>query len=95
MPKAIWNGAVIAESDHTIRVEGNDYFPPESVRREYLVASGTHTGCPWKGLASYYDIKVDGKTNPDGAWYYPAPFPAAAEIKDHVAFWHGVRVTSQ
>jgi uncharacterized protein (DUF427 family) len=94
MPKAVWNGAVIAESDHTVKVEGNDYFPPESIRREYLAGSRTHTSCPWKGLASYYDIVVDGKTNPDGAWYYPAPSPAAAEIKDYVAFWHGVRVTS-
>jgi uncharacterized protein (DUF427 family) len=93
MPKAVWNGAVIAESDHTVRVEGNDYFPPESVRREFLAASETHTRCPWKGLASYYDIMVDGKTNRDAAWYYPAPSPAATEIKGYVAFWHGVRVT--
>ncbi len=93
MAKAAWNGVVIAESDHTIKVEGNDYFPPESVRREYLAESKTHTQCPWKGLASYYDIVVDGKTNRDGAWYYPTPSTAAAEIKDHVAFWHGVRVT--
>jgi uncharacterized protein (DUF427 family) len=93
MPKAVWNGAVIAESDHTVKVEGNDYFPAESVRREYLAESRTHTTCPWKGQASYYDIVVDGKTNRDGAWFYPTPSPAAAEIKDHVAFWHGVRVT--
>jgi len=73
MPKAFWNGALIAESDHTIKVEGNEYFPPESVRREYLAESTTHTCCPWKGLASYYDIVVDGKTNRDGAWYYPTP----------------------
>ena len=93
MAKAVWNGAVIAESDHTVKVEGNDYFPPESVRREYLVESATHTRCPWKGLASYYDIVVDGKANRNGAWYYPTPSPAAAEIKDYVAFWHGVRIT--
>jgi uncharacterized protein (DUF427 family) len=93
MPKAVWNGAVIAESDHTVRVEGNDYFPPESVRREFLAASETHTRCPWKGLASYYDIMVDGKTNRDAAWSDQAPSPAATEIKDYVAFWHGVRVT--
>jgi uncharacterized protein (DUF427 family) len=93
MAKAVWNGVVIAQSDHTIKVEGNDYFPPESVRREYLAESKTHTQCPWKGLASYYDIVVDGKTNRDGAWFYPTPSTAAAEIKDHVAFWHGVRVT--
>jgi uncharacterized protein (DUF427 family) len=93
MPQAVWNGVVIAESDHTVKVEGNDYFPPASVRREYLAESKTHTRCPWKGLASYYDGVVDGKTNRDGAWYYPAPSPAAAEIKDYVAFWHGVKVT--
>jgi uncharacterized protein (DUF427 family) len=93
MPKAIWNGVVIAESDRTVQVEGNHYFPPESARREYLAPSRTHTRCPWKGLASYYDIVVDGKTNRDGAWYYPDPSPAAAEIKDHVAFWRGVRIT--
>jgi uncharacterized protein (DUF427 family) len=94
MPRAIWNGTVIAESDHTITIEGNHYFPPQSIRREYLAESNTHTRCPWKGLASYYDIVVDGKTNRDGAWYYPAPSAAAAEIKDHVAFWHGVKVRS-
>lgn len=93
MPKAIWNGAVVAESDRTIKVEGNEYFPPASVRREYLVESTTHSRCPWKGLASYYDVVVDRKTSRDGAWYYPTPSPAAAEIKDYVAFWHGVRVT--
>lgn len=83
---------MIAESDHTIEV-GNDYFPPESVPREFLVDSVTHTRWPWKGLASYYNIVLDGKTNGDGAWYYPRPSPAAAEIKDYVAFWHGVRIT--
>lgn len=93
MPKAVWNGAVIAESDHTIKVEGNEYFPPESVRREYLAESKTHSRCPWKGLASYYDVVVDGKPNRDGAWYYPTPSTAAAEIKGYVAFWHGVSVT--
>ena len=94
MPKAVWNGTVIAESDHTIKVEGNDYFPPSSVRREYLAESQTHTTCHWKGLASYYDIVVDGKVNRDGAWYYPSPSQAAAQIKDYVAFWHGVKVVS-
>ena len=93
MARAVWNGAVIAESDHTIKIEGNDYFPPEGVRRKYLVESTTHTRCPWKGLANYYDIVVDGKANRDGAWYYPTPSPAAAEIKDYVAFWQGVRIT--
>ncbi|MEO6796855.1 MAG: DUF427 domain-containing protein [Candidatus Dormibacter sp.] len=92
MPKAVWNGVVIADSDQTIEVEGNQYFPPESIRREFLAQSTTHTRCPWKGLAGYYDIVVDGKTNRDGAWYYPAPSEAASQIKDHLAFWHGVRV---
>ena len=93
MPKAVWNDTVIAESDQTIKVEGNDYFPPTSVRREYLTDSQTHTTCHWKGLASYYDIVVDGKVNRDGAWYYPDPSQEAAQIKDYVAFWHGVKVT--
>ena len=92
MPKAIWNGAVIAESDDTVVVEGNHYFPPESVNTEFLEESSTHTVCPWKGVASYYDIEVDGETNPGGAWYYPEPSAAAAEIKDHVAFWRGVEI---
>ena len=93
MPKAIWNGAVIAESSKTVKVEGNDYFPPDSVRREFLAQSQTHTVCPWKGTASHYDVVIDGKVNRDGAWFYPDPKPAASEIKDHVAFWHGVEVT--
>jgi uncharacterized protein (DUF427 family) len=93
MPKAVWNGRVIADSDRTIQLECNHYFPPESVRREYFAESKTHSRCPWKGTASYFDIVVDGKANRDGAWYYPAPAAAAAEIKDYVAFWHGVRVT--
>ena len=93
MPKAVWNGAVIAESSKTVKVEGNDYFPPESVQREYLAESQTHTVCPWKGLASYYDVVVEGKVSQDGAWFYPDPKPAAKEIKDYVAFWHGVTVT--
>lgn len=92
MPKAIWNDTVIAESDQTIKVEGNDYFPPSSVRRQYLADSQTHTTCHWKGLASYYDVVVDGKVSSDGAWYYPDPSKAAAQIKDYVAFWHGVNV---
>ncbi len=92
MPKAVWNGAVIAESDRTVIVEGNHYFPPETVRREYLTDSTTHSVCPWKGEASYYTIQVNGKVNQDGAWYYPAPKPAADNIKSHVAFWRGVTV---
>jgi uncharacterized protein (DUF427 family) len=90
--KAIWNGAVIAESDTTIVVEGNHYFPPESVRREYLQPSDTHTTCPWKGVASYYHVVVGGQVNRDAAWYYPEPKPAAGHIKDYVAFWRGVQV---
>jgi len=92
MPKAIWNGAVIAESDQTVMVEGNHYFPREAVKREYLAESSTHTICPWKGVASYYSIEVDGKKNKDGAWYYPDPKPAARHIKDRIAFWRGVNV---
>jgi uncharacterized protein (DUF427 family) len=92
MPKATWNGAVLAESDQCEVVEGNRYFPPDSVNRAYFRASDTHTTCPWKGIASYYDVVVDGKTNKDAAWYYPAPKDAAGNIKGFVAFWHGVTV---
>jgi uncharacterized protein (DUF427 family) len=92
MPKATWNGATIAESDNTVVVEGNQYFPSDSVKKEYLKASDKHTTCPWKGLASYYSIEVDGKVNTDAAWYYPEPKDAAKQIKDHVAFWRGVQV---
>lgn len=92
MAKAIWNGEVLAESDDTVVVEGNHYFPPESVNSELLTESDTHTRCYWKGTASYYDVVVDGETNSDAAWFYPTPSDAAAEIKDHVAFWRGVRV---
>ena len=90
--KAVWNGQVVAESDDIVTVEGNAYFPADSVRREYLQPSETHTHCPWKGEASYYTLQVDGKSNLDSAWYYPEPKPAAAEIKDRVAFWKGVQV---
>lgn len=83
---------MLAESDRTVVVEGNHYFPPESVQREYLRDSATHTRCPWKGAASYYSVVIDGKENPDAAWYYPDPTPAAAEIAGRVAFWRGVRV---
>lgn len=92
MSKATWEGVVLAESDRCVIVEGNRYFPPDSLRREYLQANSVHTTCPWKGEASYYDVVVDGKTNRSAAWYYPAPKPAAAEIRDHVAFWKGVKV---
>ena len=92
MPKATWKGAVLAESAHCEVVEGNQYFPPDSIRREYLRASETHTVCPWKGTASYYDVVVDGQANKDAAWYYPQPKDAAKQIKDHVSFWHGVEI---
>ena len=94
MPKAIWNGAVLAESDETIVVEGNHYFPPNSVNWEHFEESDAHTVCAWKGVASYYSVKGDGNVNKDAAWYYPNPRPAAADIKDYVAFWRGVRVES-
>ena len=90
--KAIWNGATLAESDKTIVVEGNHYFPPDAVNRALFQASETHTICPWKGEASYYSVAVDGQRNKDAAWFYPSPKPAAAQIKDYVAFWHGVKV---
>jgi uncharacterized protein (DUF427 family) len=90
--KAIWNGAVIAESDSTINIEGNQYFPPASIRSEYLEKSQTQTTCAWKGVASYYHINVDGKKNADAAWYYPKIKPAAAPIEGYIAFWRGVEV---
>lgn len=92
MVTATWNGQVIAESDDTVVVEGNHYFPLSSVRAEVLTPSDTTTVCPWKGTASYYTLVVDGERNADAAWYYPSPKDAAAEIKDHVAFWRGVQV---
>ena len=92
MKQAVWNGVVLAESDQTIIVEGNHYFPIESVKREYLQDSPTHTVCPWKGTASYYDIQVNGKVNRDGAWYYPEPSKLASRIRGYVAFWRGVEV---
>ena len=92
MPRAIWNGAVLAESAETVLVEGNHYFPPETVRTEYLKPSPTHTVCGWKGTASYYTVEVNGQVNPDAAWYYPNPLPAAIEIEGHIAFWKGVKV---
>jgi len=91
--KAIWNNEVIAESNNTVVVEGNHYFPPDAVNKNFLQSSGTHTTCPWKGLASYYSLQVDGKINKDAAWFYPAPKEAAQQIKDHVAFWKGVTIT--
>jgi len=92
MPKAIWNGQVIAEADKYETVEGNVYFPPESLKRQYFTASSRTTRCPWKGQAHYYNVVVEGKENKDAAWYYPEPSQAAKNIKDHVAFWNGVQV---
>lgn len=94
MAKAIWNDVILAESDQTIMVEGNHYFPPDSINKEYYRDSNTHTRCPWKGLASYYTIAVNGDENHDAAWYYPDPSRAADLIKDYVAFWRGVKVIS-
>jgi len=93
MPKAIWNNKVLAESDETIIVERNHYFPPDSINKEFFKNSSTHTTCPWKGEASYYTIDVDGKENQDAAWYYPNPKDAAGQIKNYVAFWRGVKIT--
>ena len=92
MAKAIWNDKVIAESNATVVVEGNHYFPRDSVKKEYLHPSNTHTTCPWKGIASYNTLEVDGKQNTDAAWHYPEPKSGAIEIKDHIAFWKGVRI---
>lgn len=95
MIRAQWNGTVLAEVSRTVKVEGNDYFPPESVHREYLVDSPTRSICPWKGTAHYYTVVVDGQTNADAAWYYPDPSPRAQHIKNHVAFWNGVIVEGE
>ena len=90
--KAIWKGEIIAESESTVVVEGNHYFPPESVAKKHLKPSPTTTECPWKGTAHYYSVVVGGEENRDAAWYYPDPKEAAAKIKDRIAFWHGVDV---
>lgn len=92
MTSAIWNGATIAQSDETVVVEGNHYFPPGSVNMEFLRPSATTSVCPWKGKASYHSLVVDGETNEDAAWYYPTPSAAAANIAGYVAFWKGVEV---
>ena len=92
MPRAIWNGAVLADSDRCVVVEGNQYFPPDAVNREFLRDSSTRSVCAWKGTASYYDVVVNGETNKDAAWYYAAPTPAASAIKGYVAFWKGVKI---
>jgi uncharacterized protein (DUF427 family) len=93
MVKAEWNGATLAESGETVLVEGNHYFPADAVNKSYLKPSTTTTACSWKGTAHYYTVSVGGKDNPDAAWYYPDPKPAAAEIKDRIAFWRGVKVS--
>lgn len=92
MPKASWNNAILAETERFESVEGNTYFPPETIRKAHFRPSETHTVCGWKGVASYYDVVVEGKLNKDAAWYYPDPKPAAKHIKDYVAFWRGVKV---
>ncbi|MCK5570854.1 MAG: DUF427 domain-containing protein [Spirochaetes bacterium] len=92
MAKAVWNGIVLAESDNTEIVEGNHYFPPETVKMEHFKQSDHHTVCPWKGTASYYNVEADGNVNENAAWYYPEPKKAADHIKGYVAFWKGVEV---
>jgi uncharacterized protein (DUF427 family) len=94
MPRAIWNNRIIAEapSADIHRVEGNIYFPPAAVKREFLQPSDAHTHCPWKGEASYFNVVVDGKVNKDAAWYYPKPLTLAAHIENYIAFWHGIQV---
>ena len=94
MPRAIWNGMVVAQSDKFETVEGNIYFPPDTIRRDFFRPSDTHTVCPWKGTASYYTLVVDGKENVDAAWYYPRCKQAAKNIEGYVAFWRGVKVES-
>lgn len=92
MPKAVWNGTVLAESDDIVMVEGNHYFPPSSLNREFFAPSDRKSRCPWKGLAGYYDVTVSGEMNPGAAWFYAEPKSGAEDIKDRVAFWHGVRI---
>ena len=90
--KATWNGAVLAESDDTVVVEGNHYFPAASMKRDHFRPSDTHTTCPWKGIASYYDVVVGDAVNKDACWYYPTPMEKAQTVKDRIAFWKGVKV---
>ena len=92
MPRAVWRDTVIASSDDTVVVEGNHYFPPESVNRDLIAPSQHHSRCAWKGEASYYHVVVGGEINPDAAWYYPDPLPAAEQVKGRIAFWKGVEV---
>lgn len=93
MPQAVWNGEVIAQSDDTVVVEGNHYFPADAIRREFFSDSATTSVCGWKGTARYYSVTVKGQTNADCAWYYPDPKPAASQIKGRIAFWKGVKVS--
>lgn len=95
MIKAVWNGVILAESDQTIIVEGNHYFPPGSIREKYIQKSETHTICGWKGVANYYNIQVDGETNMNAAWYYSSPKEAVSRIAGYVAFWKGVEVREE
>ncbi|NKI30547.1 DUF427 domain-containing protein [Croceivirga thetidis] len=90
--KAIWNGQILAESDDTLVIEGNHYFPPESINKDFFKESETHTNCPWKGVASYYTLEVDGENNVDAAWYYPETSELAKQIKGYIAFWKGVTI---
>jgi uncharacterized protein (DUF427 family) len=90
--KATWNGQIIAESNNTIVIENNHYFPSPDIKKEFFKSSTMHSTCPWKGAASYYSLEVDGQQNKDAAWYYPEPKDAAKEIKNYVAFWKGVKV---
>ena len=92
MVRALWKGNIIAETDEAEVVEGNYYFPPTSVHKEFLKESSTHSTCPWKGKASYYDVIVDGEKNEDAAWYYPNPKPEAKNIKGYIAFWKGIEI---
>ena len=94
MAKAVWNNAILAESNETIMVEGNHYFPPNALNQEHFRKSNKHTTCPWKGVASYFDVVVNGSVNRDAAWFYPSPKPAANNIAGYVAFWRGVRVSN-
>ena len=94
MPKAIWKGTTLAESDDTVVVENNHYFPSESINKQYFKDSETHSTCPWKGLANYYNIEVNGEVNKDAAWYYPSAKEKAKQIEGYVAFWKGVKVES-
>ena len=95
MIRAVWNGAILAETPRTVRLEGNHYFPADSLHRAYLKDSSTTTMCPWKGRARYYTVVVDGTVNPDAAWYYPKPSPLARKIKNQVAFSRGVRIEAE